>query len=41
MAVDPVVEISVLADVVVALEVVLCFPHVHHDDSRCEHVFPS
>ena len=41
MAVDPVVEILVLADVVVALEVVLCFPHVHHDDSRCEHVFPS
>ena len=41
MAVDPVVQILVLADVVVALEVVPCFSHVHHDDPRCEHVFPS
>ena len=41
MVVDPVVESLVLADVVVALEVVPCFPHVHHNDPRCEHVFPS
>ena len=40
-AVDPVVELLVLADEVVALEVVPCLPCVDADDSGREHVFPS